>query len=247
MPLTFAHPAAVLPFSKNSKYIDFLALVLGSMAPDFEYFLRGRPAGEIGHTLAGFFVFNLPIIAIVYLIYRIAIHRTLFSHLPAVLAVASPQIASSSILLKLIVFLYSAIFGMITHVVWDSFTHLDGFMVRNLSILNYTVDIFNYNIPVFKFLQHGGTIVGITAIIGYMYIRAAKNRMNGERVVSPKQKLAYWSQISIISILIFGVWYLIDKVSIASYGILVVRIIDSALIGLLLVSIYFNYRYGRID
>ena len=33
MPLTFAHPAAILPFSRKSKYINFSAMVLGSMAP----------------------------------------------------------------------------------------------------------------------------------------------------------------------------------------------------------------------
>ncbi len=39
MPFTFAHPAAVLPFmKKQSKYISVTALILGSMAPDFEYF-----------------------------------------------------------------------------------------------------------------------------------------------------------------------------------------------------------------
>lgn len=39
MPFTFAHPAAVLPFAKkHSKHISVTALILGSMAPDFEYF-----------------------------------------------------------------------------------------------------------------------------------------------------------------------------------------------------------------
>ena len=51
MPLTFAHPAAILPFSRKSKYINFSAMVFGSMAPDFEYFLRGQPMGGIGHTV----------------------------------------------------------------------------------------------------------------------------------------------------------------------------------------------------
>ena len=69
MPLTFAHPAVILPFSRNSKYFNFLAAVLGSMSPDFEYLLRGRPSGEIGHTFAGFIVINLPLVIIVYWIY----------------------------------------------------------------------------------------------------------------------------------------------------------------------------------
>lgn len=240
MPLTFAHPAAVLPFSRNSKYVKFLAMVLGSMSPDFEYFLRGKPYGEIGHTFIGFVIFNLPIIVIVYLIYKTCIHRTLFSHLPSILQDTYSQKTSSTRLLKVFVFLYSALFGMLTHVVWDSFTHLGGFMVRNLSILTYTVPIFDFHIPIFKFLQHGSTLVGIIAIIGYMYFRAAKNRCNGDRSTRPKQKWMYWSQITLLTTLLFCLWYLIDKVSIESYGIIVVRIIDSALISLLIVSLYFN-------
>ena len=216
-------------------------MVLGSMSPDSEYFLRGKPYGEIGHTFIGFVVFNLPIVVIVYLLSKTCIHRTLFSHLPSILQDTYSQKTSSARLLKVFVFLYSALFGMITHVVWDSFTHLKGFMVRNLSILTYTVHTFDFNIPIFKFLQHGGTIVGIIAIIGYMYFRTAKNRCNGGKSTRPKQKWMYWGQIALLTALLFCLWYLIDKVSIESYGIIVVRIIDSALISLLIVSLYFNH------
>ncbi|KFN01337.1 hypothetical protein DJ93_1011 [Bacillus clarus] len=63
MPFTFAHPAAVIPFcKKQSPYISVTALVLGSMAPDFEYFLHFRPYGSIGYTRLGFFYFNLPLV-----------------------------------------------------------------------------------------------------------------------------------------------------------------------------------------
>lgn len=44
MPFTFAHPATVLPFAKkHSKHISVTALILGSMAPDFEYFCTLDP------------------------------------------------------------------------------------------------------------------------------------------------------------------------------------------------------------
>lgn len=240
MPLTFAHPAAVLPFSRNSKYVNFLAMVLGSMSPDFEYFLRGMPYGEIGHTFIGFVAFNLPIIVIVYFIYQTCIHRTLFSHLPSILQDTYSQKPSSTRVLKVFVFLYSALFGMLTHVVWDSFTHLEGFMVKNLSILTYTVHIFDSNIPIFKFLQHGSTMFGITAIVSYMYFRTSKNRCDGDGNTRTIQKLMYWSQIALLTTLLFCLWHLMDKVTIEFYGIIVVRIIDSALISLLIVSLYFN-------
>ena len=50
MPFTFAHPAAVIPFCKKHQYVSVTALVLGGMAPDFEYFLHFRPYGIIGHA-----------------------------------------------------------------------------------------------------------------------------------------------------------------------------------------------------
>ena len=240
MPLTFAHPAAVLPFSRNSKYINFLAMVLGSMAPDFEYFLRGMPAGAAGHTFSGFITFNLPIVVIVYFIYQRFIHRTLFSHLPSIFKDTYSRKTSSSPFLNGFVFLYSTLFGMLTHVVWDSFTHLNGFMVKNLPILTYTVPIFDVHIPIFKILQHGSTIVGLTVIISYMYVRARKNSGNGEELTTTKQKWMYWGLIGLVTTLLFCLWYLMDKITIGSYGIIVVRIIDSALISLFIVSFYFD-------
>ena len=244
MPLTFAHPAAVFPFSRNSKYVNFLAMVLGSMSPDFEYFLRGMPSGAAGHTFSGFLTFNLPIVVMVYFIYHTCIHKTLWSHLPSILQESYSQKASSSRLLNVVVFLYSALFGMLTHVVWDSFTHLNGFMVRKLSILTNTVRVFEFNIPIFKLLQHGSTIVGILIIISYMYIRARKNRYNDKGLIKPKQKWMYWSLIALVALLLFSLWYFIDQVSIGSYGIIVVRIIDSGLISLLIVSLFFNHLSG---
>lgn len=240
MPLTFAHPAAVLPFSRKSKFVNFSALVLGSMSPDFEYFLKGKPSAEIGHTFMGFITFNLPLVIIVYFIYHILIHSALVSNLPVVLQDTFTKKTDSHWLLKMFVFLYSAFLGMLTHVAWDSFTHLDGFMVRNVSFLSNSVHFFGYDFPVYKILQHGSTLVGIVVIIGYMYFRAARNRGTESRYVSKKQKVNYWGQIALFTFVIFLGWYFIDPVLIESYGIHVVRMIDSALISLLIVSLYFR-------
>lgn len=132
---------------------------------------------------------------------------------------------------------------MLTHVVWDSFTHLSGFMVKNLSILTYTFQFYGFTIPIFKFLQHGSTLVGISAITIYMCYRTARNSCNDSEHTRSKQKVMYWSHMASLTILLFCLWYLIDQVSIEFYGIIVVRIIDSALISLLIVSLYFEHFY----
>src|SRR5690606_22804682 len=145
---TFAHPAAVLPFSRKSRYINFSAMVLGSMAPDFEYFLRGQPLGEIGHTLTGFIFFNLPLVIVIYFLYHVIVHQTLMNHLPVFLQDPYTKGINSSFLLKAAVFCYSALFGMLTHVVWDSFTHMNGYMVLKFpALFTYRFEFYGFQIP----------------------------------------------------------------------------------------------------
>lgn len=243
MPLTFAHPAAILPFLRKSKYIHFSALVIGSMAPDFEYFLRGRPMGDIGHTFAGFICFNLPLVILVYFIYRLFVHETLFNHLPICLQYAYTKRKDSDGIVKVVVFCYSALFGMLTHVVWDSFTHINGYIVLKFpEFFTYSTNIYGFSIPLYKFFQHGSTLFGLTIILVYMYVRALSTREHNRIYVSPKRKLIYWSSISLLAVVFVFLWYLMDYVSIKSYGIVVVRMIDSFLLNLLVSSLVFKYK-----
>ena len=59
MAFTLAHPSAVI-FSKSKKF-NLGGLILGSMAPDFIYFLLFSPSSNIGHTPFGFVFLNLPL------------------------------------------------------------------------------------------------------------------------------------------------------------------------------------------
>ncbi|QPC48243.1 DUF4184 family protein [Mangrovibacillus cuniculi] len=238
MPLTFAHPAAVLPFSRRSKYINFSAMVIGSMSPDFEYFLRGQPMGSTGHSLAGFLTLNLPLVAIVYFIYHYFVHETLLNHLPFFLQESSINRPTSSKGLKIVVFCYSALFGMFTHVAWDSFTHLNGKVVQTFpKIFTHTYTLISYSIPLYKFLQHGSTLFGLLLIASYIFFKAKSQRQVHSKT-SFREKGFFWATLCLVTLLIVIAWYAIDYVSISMIGVAVVRVIDSFLLGLLVTSIY---------
>ncbi len=68
MPFTLAHSAAALPFRRLRLVPS--ALVIGTFAPDFEYFLRVTHSGRFGHTLVGSFVFTLPVALVVLWIFH---------------------------------------------------------------------------------------------------------------------------------------------------------------------------------
>ena len=57
MPFTFAHPAIVLPFYKKPKFFSMTTLIIGSMSPDFEYFLRVKIKSDMSHTLIRYHLF----------------------------------------------------------------------------------------------------------------------------------------------------------------------------------------------
>ena len=85
MPLTFlSHQAVVLPLKLRApRWFSGTALVLGSMAPDVEYFIRGMPSGELpSHTWLGQITLCLPTTLVLYWLVTRIIAEPLAAHLP---------------------------------------------------------------------------------------------------------------------------------------------------------------------
>ena len=69
MPFTASHPMAVLPVVGRLR-LDTTCLVIGAMAPDFEYFMNGRLLGSFGHTLIGIAAWGVPVTLISALVFH---------------------------------------------------------------------------------------------------------------------------------------------------------------------------------
>src|SRR5438552_11102134 len=84
MPFTFfAHQAPVMPLKLVfPRRFCGLALAVGSMAPDLEYFFRGQLGSVVGHTLAGQFYFCLPLTLLLVWVIRNVVAEPLSCHLP---------------------------------------------------------------------------------------------------------------------------------------------------------------------
>ena len=76
MPFTFSHPAILLPFVKRKK-ISITGLVIGSMAPDLEFFFRMRTQSEISHTFHGLLLIDVPLAIIITLLFHGLLKKTL--------------------------------------------------------------------------------------------------------------------------------------------------------------------------
>jgi hypothetical protein len=169
MPFTLAHPAAVVPLRRFSSHVPFLGLVVGSMAPDFEYLLRLRPTGSMAHSFPGVLLFTVPLAVLV----TWFADRAVLPGLRAYLGMPHAQVALSSVPAAVL----AVVMGVMTHLVWDSFTHPRGMMVQAVPLLSVTP---LGNVPLFKWLQYGSSVAGL-AIVGVVLISHARSLGAAER------------------------------------------------------------------
>ncbi|MGE5705041.1 MAG: DUF4184 family protein [Clostridia bacterium] len=250
MPFTFAHPAAVVPIQALlRRYVIMTGLVVGSMSPDFEYFIHFKPVSVWGHTLIGFFVYNFPLVLLVSWLFHSFVKAPLIAHLPAPLDRWYAPLASQAWRIGSLrafgLFFLSSIVGMLTHVGWDHFTHVNGYYVVHSAFLRETVPIFRWNVPVYKLAQHGSTLIGFLVIAVYLYRqRAARPQatlFSSSRTTTGK--LRYWGKIVLVACLILlGKWVLFPTAAspFALLGELVVSALSSLILAVLIISIIYH-------
>lgn len=172
MPLTIAHPAAVVPLQNLFKKFGVLsALVIGSLIPDVAYFPHMPVTRLQSHSFFGMFWFDLPVGLIVYYLFHNFMKEPLIGLLPETVAQKLPETSVSKIefLNKNLFFAicFSLWLGTVTHILWDSFTHEDDFVVMAFPIFQaHLFSIFTYDVILYKILQHASTFAG-TVLLAY--------------------------------------------------------------------------------
>lgn len=160
MPLTPAHTAAAWPLSRLLPSLPVDALVLGTLVPDFQYFLALAPRGRFAHSPLGLLLFCLPVGLVAWAIYRRVVRPASLTLVPA--GLRSGLVAKHTSLLPVIV---AILIGAASHSVWDSFTHARGWTVRRIPALATAVHLGGVgDVPIFKILQHGSTILGVAVV-----------------------------------------------------------------------------------
>jgi hypothetical protein len=167
MPFTLSHPAAAIPFLRTR--MDPSALVIGCMAPDFEYFLHFAPEGGFGHTLAGVFLLDLPAAFVTLWLFHAYAKEPLYTWLPeGVRRRIQPGPAALPVrnVAQLGLVLLAILIGIATHILWDSFTHQNFWPYRHWQFLHRTVELPVYgSMEYLRVIQHGSTVLGAAVLL----------------------------------------------------------------------------------
>ena len=180
VPFTLAHAAAAYPFRRSRLILS--ALIIGTFAPDLEFFLRFTPKGRFGHTVPGIFLFSLPVAFGVYCLFHAFVKEPLAALLPRVVRERISIGANPVSLrrpLELIQVLVSILAGAATHVLWDSFTHAGYWPYRHLPFLAASFFLpFVGEVHGYKVLQEASTLAGCVAVAFWFrhWVRTAPER-----------------------------------------------------------------------
>lgn len=208
MPFTPAHPAIVLPFLKRTR-LSALGLIVGSMSPDFEYFLKMKVNSLYSHTLPGLFYFDLPVTIVLSWLFIRFVRNNLFFNLPPFFQSRLRQITQLEVRRVLVdgrfAFIVGALLGSLSHIFWDGFTHNNTFFVRNFSFYDGVYIPFRgVNYPLWYALQHISTGLGLMIMLIYVIALPAQPG------AVHKPNALYWLVVlaitSIVVVLRFVLW-----------------------------------------
>jgi hypothetical protein len=175
MPFTPAHPAILLPLLKKAR-MSALGLIVGSIAPDFEYFFKMKVTSHYSHTLGGLLYFDLPVSFLLSWLFIKFVRTNLMANLPVFLQRRLQPMTlldSRHILFeRWFVFAYSALLGSVSHLFWDGFTHNDMFFVRNLSFYHGSyIPYEGVKYPLWYALQHISSAIGLSLLAIYVVLQ----------------------------------------------------------------------------
>ncbi len=158
MPFTLAHATLAWPLRRH---LPSDALVIGSLAPDFEYLVRWEPTGVYAHTFPGFLWLTTPAAILVLLGWR----RLLRPRWRIRLGLAEGREPDPHVSLDL----PALLLGILGHLLCDHFTHRgsDGMAALGIHTLG--------PLPVYKALQYAGSIFGLGACLVWA-IRTLRRR-----------------------------------------------------------------------
>jgi hypothetical protein len=173
LPLTISHPAAVIPLKKFG--FPLSALIIGSMMPDFEFFLRLSSDRVIGHTIPGIFLFCLPVGFIVLLLFHIVIKKPVISLLPQshhsrIFSVIGSEFRFFP-LKQFIKIILALLIGIVSHLFLDSLTHDNSFFTSQIPLLSLSILTTPFgSLRVYFLLQQILSFIGFLLITRWYFI-----------------------------------------------------------------------------
>lgn len=173
MPFTLAHVVLARPLWRVAgARLPLSGIVVGSVAPDLEYLAHLDTERTIGHLIHGVFLLDLPLALVLLALWHGLIKEplaALFSPRLRPPIDTSPFAFGPAARFGLVV--ASILTGVAGHLLWDGFTHRDGFITTRVALLQEAIG----RPHVYDLLNYASTVAGML-LLGWWWWRAVETR-----------------------------------------------------------------------
>lgn len=238
MPFTFSHLAIILPLTYlQKKWFSLTGLIVGSLTPDFEYFVRMKVKSDFSHTISGLLWFDLPIGILLSFIFHLIVRDSLIINLPGFLSNRSVVFTcfdwKKHFIHNWLVITMSILIGAASHIFWDSFTHDHGYFVEKINLIpKLYFNILDISFPLHKIIQHLSTAIG-SLIIVFSTLSVPKTKSLS------RINYKYWLLIIIVTTCVILI-RILTGLSFYQYGNVLVTGMSALMIALILTPILIN-------
>jgi hypothetical protein len=231
MGFTFSHPALIVPFKYfPRKYYSLSGLVIGSIIPDSEYFIRLNNVSKFSHTIPGIFWFDIPLGVLFLFLFHQVVRNKLIRNLghSVQLRLHRYEAFNWPLYFKAnwLVVLCSILIGTATHLFWDGFTSDNGYFVMLWPVLLKPIFFGGHSIRAYHIIKHLSSIAGGFVII-YQFFSLPQST-----APSKANKGWFWLVFSILFLCALMIQWMIHP-TLTHYTILIKKIISSALLALI--------------
>lgn len=201
MPFTFSHPAIVVPLIRRTKKVSVTGLVIGSMIPDAEYFIRMDGLSRYSHNWLGVLWFDLPAGLLLAFLFHGFLRNAIIVQLPLFAQRKCWPLLRFNWVQWLRrnygIVILSFLAGTVLHLLWDEFVHA-GAQFLNGSPEDYTTLTEEDSFFIYYLF------FGINSLAGLGVLRNYFRQLPSHPVTGPKQNgLAFWTACAAFSTVIF--------------------------------------------
>jgi hypothetical protein len=209
MPFTPSHAVVALPFIRTP--LVPAAIAIGAMTPDLPLFVRGVGLNYTFTHTFGNVVWTALLAFVLFLLWRVLLRPAVPELVPAFVARRLPEdwsergteaagraVGVGEKRVYPLLLAVSLLLGVLSHIVWDLFTHEGRWGVELLPALDQMWG----PLTGFKWLQHGSSAIGlvIIAIWGMLWLRRHAPRAAEPRRLPHGVRVVWWLSLPAILI-----------------------------------------------
>jgi hypothetical protein len=193
VPLTLAHPAAVLPL--RGLRLPMGALVVGSMVPDVPLFIRWPGGYRLAHDWLGVVTVDLAGALVLLCTWSFVLRDALVDLAPGFVR---DRLADRRRLgwREWTLTPVAAVIGSVTHLVWDAFTHRNRWGVASVDWLQADLG----PLPGYRWAQYISGVVGLAVVLAasasYVLSRAARSDVGPRVLPGPSMLLVVGAAVA---------------------------------------------------